>query len=80
MKKSDDPRTIILERQESNGEGGKGPKCSKKNILPNRLVMPIIKKSDVGDTICTKEDMKVVNNKGDMRYYKLTPPNIQCEK
>ena len=71
MKEGDDPRTMVFKRQESNGEGEKNHKYSfyyQQEHAAKSVDRDHEAKSDVGDTICTEEDMKVVNKKGDMRY------------
>ena len=61
--------------EESNGEQGTGPKesfyCRQEHFA--KIV------GDGGDTICTSDDMKVVDKKGDLSFYKLTDQTC-CEK
>ena len=67
--KGDDPLTMFVNLEESNGEGGIGPKysfyCQQEHAA--KSVGNVYKpKNNVGDTICTDDDMKVINNKGDL--------------
>ena len=71
----DDPLSMFLNRRESNGEGRTGPKksfyCQQEHSAKSVGNFHQAK-HDVGDTICTGDNMKVINNKGDLSYYKLT--------
>ena len=70
-----DPISWILTGEESNGEQGTGQKesfyCRQEHFA--KIV------GDDGDTICTSDDMKVVDKKGDLLFYKLTDQTC-CEK
>ena len=75
VEKGDDPLTMFRNHWESNGEGRTGPKSSfyyqqehsAKSVenINNTL-------NDVGDTICTGDDMKVITKKVYLSFYNST--------
>ena len=73
---------MILNRQESNGEGRTGPKKSfycQKEHLAKLVGNHKNTTDDGGDTICTGDSMNVVDKKADLLFYKLTDQTC-CEK
>ena len=60
IKEGDDPITMVFKRQESNGEGGKGPKCSfycQQEHDAKLVGKDHNAKSDVGGIVCTEADI-----------------------
>ncbi len=69
FKQGEDPRSMILQHSESSGGREKGQShsffCPQKQHKPKKI-------GDGHSTICTADDMLVVNNKSDMKFYNLT--------
>ena len=72
MVEGEDPRTMMLELEESKGEGKKGRQKSFYCIQEHDPKSVGNYNNPEENTICTKGDMIVVDHKGYKKYYNLT--------